>query len=515
MRGTHLPDEARLDALQLELLSLDEGREHDRGISRSLARASVPPGWWPLIAGLYGRFLDLRVDVCREVDGELQLHVSAKDDGGDLALLGPVVQEIQAKAAGTCGCCGGVPAARCRTSLTDPAHVLCASCGQRVRGGETVLGVADEYWCLDGSRRVAPRVRNSVSRAGQASTDAPRGRECTALPPAELRTLIVELRRRLTEEIVGQEAVARLALLAGMHVGGGLPRGSRALLIGPSGVGKSTSIEVLRRILGDLGWSLPLVVTDAVELTAPAYSGAPSIGDLLEAAIGNNAPDSWYARHAIVAIDEPHHVAVKPGEYPGTHAIYHRERFASWLPLIGYGTLRLGDGDREWSSLNALVLCCGVFPALPHNSVTSVRELVVHGGLPLELASRFEEVIRYRPLEEAALRQLLRRWPALVALTAVCERLGIEVTIDDVVFSRAARAVRIGHDGSTPRTAGSWIVAALRDAMVKALADPAIREIVITPDSLSISPTATRREPPEEPPESSGPWDGRPGLTPR
>lgn len=514
MSNADVRGDARAGKVQLELFATDEELGHDQGISRAMARGSLPPGWWPLVAGLYGKLVDVRVDVCQEVDGELQLRVSAKNDDRESAWLGTFVQEIQAKAACTCACCGRTPAARFRTSLDAPADVLCDSCRRRVRGGETILGVADEYWRLDGSRRLESLKRGGISNAARLSTNSSHGRECAALPPEELRALIAELRRRLSDEIVGQE-VARLALLSGLHVGGGLPRGSRALLIGPSGVGKSTSIEVLRRVLGDLGWTLPMVVTDAVELTAPTYSGAPSIGDLLEAAIGSNAPDSSYARHAIVVIDELHHVGIRAGEYHANNAGYHRERFASWLPLLGYGTLRLGDGTREWSSQNALVICCGVFPDLLHTATPTVRELVVRGGLPLELASRFEEVIRYRPLEEVALRRLLRQWPALTALVGVCERLGFSVRIDDAVFSRVARAVSIGHDGSTPRTAGSWIVAAVREAMVVALADPTIREIEITPDSLSISPTATRRQPPEDPPESSGPWGSGAGLTPR
>lgn len=93
----------------------------------------------------------------------------------------------------------------------------------------------------------------------------------------------------------------------------------------------------------------------------------------------------------------------------------------------------------------------------------------------------------------------------------MCQRLGFAVRIADETFSRAARAVTAGDGGSTARTAGGWLVSALRDEMSRALAEPEVRELVITPDSLSIA----RRKGPEDPPEASGGWDATIVLTPR
>lgn len=174
------------------------------------------------------------------------------------------------------------------------------------------------------------------------------------------------MRDVMAQELVGQDdVVARLALLAGLHVGAGLPRGACALIVGPSGVGKSTAIHALRRALDEGGWDVPVVVTDAIDLTSPGWSGAPSIGDLVEAAIGDEPPDSARARHALVVIDEIHHIGIAPQD--GLHsnmAAKRREVISSLLPLVGYGTLHLGEGTREWSSRNALVICMGAFTGL-------------------------------------------------------------------------------------------------------------------------------------------------------
>jgi ATP-dependent protease Clp ATPase subunit len=263
-----------------------------------------------------------------------------------------------------------------------------------------------------------------------------------------------------------------------------------------------------------MGWKLPFVATDALDLTSPGWGGAPSVGDLIEAALGKEPPDSARARHAIVVIDEIHHANLSQ-DLHGNMAAKRQEVLASLLSLLGYGTLNLGEDAKEWSSQNALVIAMGAFTELLDATRSPTPADLVAAGIPHELATRFEEVIVLRPLSERQLLELLRRWPALVSLIDVCARLGYAVRIHDEAFARAARAVIANDDKSTARTAGGWLVAALRSALIEALRDPAVKELEITPDSLSIARPDTRRRRGDDPPGEAGDWNATIILTPR
>jgi energy-coupling factor transporter ATP-binding protein EcfA2 len=303
-------------------------------------------------------------------------------------------------------------------------------------------------------------------------------------------------------------------LIAGLHVGGGLARGARVLIIGPSGVGKSSLITALRSALERCEYRLPFIATDAIELSSPGWSGAPSVGDLLDTAFGKQSPSSPRARHAVVVIDEIHHANVPPGLH-GNMRAKRQEVLASLLAIVGYGTVPLGESTREWSSHNALVIALGAFTGLLDTTKAPTPADLVAAGIQFELATRFEQVLVLRPLSDDQLRRLLREWPALVSLVETCERLGYAVRIHEEAYARAARAVIAAGDEATPRTAGGWLVTALRSALSGALNDASITELEITPDSLSIARSSSRHRNGDDPPGDAGGWDTAIVLSPR
>lgn len=472
----------------------------------------MSPGWWSIVDSIYNALAhDAIVRMCREEDGVLLLDAMAKADGRSVA---PYLQRLVDLAARTCGCCGAATATPYRPHVDGPTHVVCASCKSRIQAGDSYLAVADDYWCLDGTRRASGARQRGASGARASAAESPL-KSCTTLGPEELRSVIADFRRGLAAEIVGQDdVVARLALLAGLHVGGGLPRGGRALILGPSGAGKSASILALFSILKAGGWDVPLVHCEGISLSAPGWAGAPSIGDVVQAALRGAPPDSLRARRAVVVIDELHHIGLVDG-LQGNSLAKKQEVLSSMLALVGGGTVLLGDGTDEWSSREALVIGVGAFTNLLDTARPPTVHQLVRAGLPLELATRFEEVVLLQRLPERELITLLRRWPAVTSLVAVCERLGHTVRIHDELFTCAARAVMLDQGGATARTAGGWLVSALRDALTAALAEPEAGEIVLTPDSLTIPRAPTRRTPPDDPPDDVDGWDATLILTKR
>lgn len=479
-------------------------------LSEVYARASVSPGWWPLLVPLFDNdAAEVTIHACAEVDGQLVLHASSPHDPAGFQVL---VQRIIDAASHVCGCCGESPAERHRRRDDEAARVVCPRCRTRLDLGDPYLDIADEFWRLDGTRREA-RVLDSESGSAGRSGVVPRNlRPCTILPPDELRRLIGDIRSSMMQRIVGEaEAVASLAVLCGLHVGAGMPLGARALIIGPSGSGKSASIAAMREALAE--WDLAWVTTDAIDLTSPGWSGAPTIGGLIGAAIGNAPRGGSRARRPIVVIDEIHHVGVRHG-LDGNMRAKKDEVLSSLLGVVGRGVVHLNDGAESWSSREALVIGMGAFTGLLDSRKAVATDDVVRAGLPVELATRFEQVIRVVPLAEPELRRLLRQWPALKDLEETCTRLGYTVRIHEEAFRRAARVVTLGFDGSTARSAGGWLVSALREALIAALADARVHELVIAPDSLPIPPGATTPRP-AEPPDEPGGWDAPSRLSPR
>jgi hypothetical protein len=215
-------------------------------------------------------------------------------------------------------------------------------------------------------------------------------------------------------------------------------------------------------------------------------------------------------------IDELHHVCLEPG-VSGVTASHRRDVLGSLLEVAGGGVIRVGEGTTEYSCQHALVIAMGAFTDLVDlttSRVIGTRELL-RAGLPLELVSRLTEELIVIPRPSAdAMKEILRCWPALTSLVDVCKRMGYAVRIPEESYGRAARVVSHGYDGSTLRTAGGWLVSALRSALILALNRGEPCELVIAPDALPIEPTALRR-PPDDPPNGAGGWDATIVLTPR
>ena len=172
----------------------------------------------------------------------------------------------------------------------------------------------------------------------------------------------------------------------------------------------------MRAALEELNYDVPIAMTTCLELSSPGWAGM-SAGDLIEAALGGEPPDSPRARHAIVVLDELAHAGLIEGLH-GNSLGKRQETLASLLALVGHGTVHLGDSAREWSSREALVIGMGAFTGrlADQTRVPSVAELAK--TLPVELVTRFEETIILRPLSEPHLIALLRRWPALISVVS-------------------------------------------------------------------------------------------------
>jgi hypothetical protein len=228
MTTPHLdPDTAPSEQLDLFLPASTEQPDLDRGLPAHIARASISPGWWKYVAPLYdlGDAV-IAVDVCEEREGTLVIQACMWEDGGWSAIE---LARIRDAAAHACGCCGSGLGRLFRAAIYEASRTVCDACRARLQAGEDYLTIADDHFHLDGSRRPRPRslgIGLVHTRLSGAITSL---RSCTELPPAELRSLVAEMRALMSAKIVGQdEGVAQLSLLAALHVAGGLPRGGRA-----------------------------------------------------------------------------------------------------------------------------------------------------------------------------------------------------------------------------------------------------------------------------------------------
>jgi hypothetical protein len=486
------------------------------GIGAAQARSGVSPSWWPYLRELFEfRAAEIDILVCREVDGQLQLAAESRDRETDLSLL---LQTIRDGVAGLCGACGLRPAHPYRANVDGPTRIVCDACRDRLKNGESYARIADETWRYDGSRRAhgewatlgqAPRAEGRVGH-GEGAASEP---TFEALPPDELRRVIAEIRQRMHPVAGLEDEVALLSVIAGCHVGGGPAYpGARALLVGPSGAGKTFLMSTLKDALSP--FRLPWIATDCLDLSSSAAWSGPSIGTIVAAGLVGIPVDSPRRARAIIFLDELSHIRVSSNSTSNTLA-KERELIASLLGVAGRGTVHLGETAELYSTRDCLVIGAGAFSdaAFERPHVAGIIDY----GIPVELATRLAEtlIVLPRRLGQSTLVAILQQHPMLAGLIDVCRRLGFDVDITPEALGRVARVVDTGQEYATTRTGAGWLITALRHELIVALDDPSVRRLVVTPDALDIPPSALRPRPPEPPDDGETGWDARSRPTSR
>lgn len=280
-----------------------------------------------------------------------------------------------------------------------------------------------------------------------------------ASAPAEL---FEGLRQRLREDVVGHdEAVDRFALAGLQHVFG--PGGQRLLLIGPTGVGKSTLCRALADAL-----DLPFVAIDVGELAETNWHGF-DMRDALQALRRRADGDEEVMRKAVVVLDEIDKVG--SGSYEGTGREYRRGKQESLLGLLGgdvdlhYGPNR-DEGRWSWRSDEALIVGAGVFDRLPPGR-PSAGDLVEWGLMP-EVVGRLGSILRLEPLSAGELEEVL--WRQLRDIDATYRALGYRLVVDPSALEEVAELVTSRAGGVDPRSGATLLRDAGERGLVRLLA---------------------------------------------
>lgn len=274
-----------------------------------------------------------------------------------------------------------------------------------------------------------------------------------AVPKSELprfqideASSIDETHRLLEEAVVGQNnSKGRLSVLLSLHLAsvdgdGSLPPVPNAILIGPTGVGKTHSMRTLAA-----DFTLPFVVIDATSLVPSGIVGF-QVEDIMQLLYDEArrllvaggfrsqlADVIWLAERGVVVLDEFDKLAVRAEAAFEEHGRSQVQR--RLLKMAEGSQIRVGVKQRTYGSTDdtyldtsrLLVIGSGAFADLDERtagkrknselyrelfgpSAIVAEDVRLYGFLP-ELVARFPLIIEFEPLQPRDLLEILSRSP--------------------------------------------------------------------------------------------------------
>lgn len=301
------------------------------------------------------------------------------------------------------------------------------------------------------------------------------------------RALFQLVRDEMQQEVVGHEAVIRRLAVAGVrHISGG--GRVRALLIGPTGSGKSTILRALARAL-----RLPWIEMSAALMSEEGWKGTDLSGHLdvlLRKAFDeteNPNAARRLAQRGVVLLDELDKMRVHPTE-PGAPRAQHRGKQQSILGLWDGTTISVDavGPTLEWNTSKTMVVGCGVFEGLDAR-IPSSGDFAEWGLMP-ELAERISmgSVFRLRRLTHENLQLVLLM--ALEEMESAFASFGFRLVVSDTALSMVAATLRKPEFEAGVRAGIGWLKSPCEEALAKMLDDdaPPGSTFTLSPDAVTI-----------------------------
>lgn len=291
---------------------------------------------------------------------------------------------------------------------------------------------------------------------------------------AQMGQAFRDLKRLLSDRVVGHEdALARLSLMGARHLHRN--QGQRALIIGPSGTGKTTLATGFAQVLG-----CPVALWDISVSAEMGWYGV-DVGDVLGDLFRTSGKDERKLNRLVLICDEADKIAVRGAT--GTSREHRLGQQKSMLSILGGGVpIRFhaeGDHGRLVSIRTdaMMILGLGAFEGMELDP--GPRELIDYGFMP-ELAGRFSVCISLGALEERVLKEVLIRGTEEALRGAAAFGYEIQLTPEAVAY--AASIVLGGGEGVTPRAGVGWLTAAIDRTLVRLL------ELEARPDTGIVHP---------------------------